>query len=96
MRGRLGNFSFYMYTQPSLDHTWLRDCPKFEAMRNSALNERLAEVEMRELLANDPRRTYDPAQVAMSPIASLRSHVLSLSLSLYLRLGMATCLTSYC
>ena len=55
---RSTKFHFFMYSGAELDHEWLRNCPRFEEMRRSAYNERLAEVYIRDALAQHPWRTF--------------------------------------
>lgn len=56
---------FYMHTDPALDHGWLRDCPEFAPLAQSAYNERLAEVYVRDALAVHPWRTADPGSAVL-------------------------------
>ena len=49
---------FYMYEGRALDHGWLRHCAAFDDLRSTAYNERLAEVYIRDSLAEHPWRTY--------------------------------------
>lgn len=56
---------FYMYEGRELDFGWMRHCPAFDSMRSSPFNERLAEVEMRELLSRSRWRTRDPAKALL-------------------------------
>jgi hypothetical protein len=52
---------FYMYEEPALDFGWMAGCSGFNALHQSPFGERLAEVRMRELLADSRWRTRDPA-----------------------------------
>ena len=52
---------FYMYEGPELDFGYLRHCAGFTELQRSAYNERLAEVYLRDALANHPWRTRSAA-----------------------------------
>ena len=54
-----------MHDGAALDHGWLRSCAKFEQLQQSAYNERLAEVYMRDALAVHPWRTWSTEDAAL-------------------------------
>lgn len=49
--GPVHNVSFYMYTDPALDHAWFANCVGFQQLINSSKNDNLAEVGLGPLLA---------------------------------------------
>ena len=56
---------FFMYEGPELDHGYLRLCPGFELMQQSAYNERLGEAYLRDALAIHPWRTHSPSEATL-------------------------------
>ena len=70
--------SFFMYSDPALDHGWLRHCPGFEELQNGVRAERLGEVQMRDVLSRSPRRVSDPsaAQLFYVPLWEYASYAL--------------------
>lgn len=56
---------FFMYEGPELDHGYLRHCPGFQLMQQSAYNERLGEVYLRDALAVHPWRTRSPSEATL-------------------------------
>lgn len=62
---------FYMYTEPALDHRWLRHCVSFVALRHGKHGaaawhaEKTAEVSMHGLLRRSPLRTREPAEARL-------------------------------
>ena len=71
--------TFYMYTEPELDHGWLESCGGFEELRMSTASEKLAEVGLRRSLHNSPLRVYDPlaATVFYVPVFEFASRMLA-------------------
>ena len=71
--------TFYMYTEPELDHGWLESCGGFEELRMSTASEKLAEVGLRRSLHNSPLRVYDPlaATVFYVPVFEFASWMLA-------------------
>ena len=67
--------TFYMYTEPELDHGWLESCGGFDLLRTSTASEKLAEVGLRRSLYSSPLRVNDPheAVVFYVPGAALNS-----------------------
>ena len=70
--------SFFMYTDPALDHGWLRHCPGFEELQAGVRAERLGEVQMRDVLSRSPWRVSDPsaAQLFYVPLWEYASYAL--------------------
>ena len=56
------NLTFYMYTDPSLDHGWMRNCKGFDALLRGVRFQNLAEVSLRSVMHAHPRRVDDPAK----------------------------------
>ena len=54
-----GSPPFFMYTHPALDHTWLRRCSGFAALRHSVNDSNTAEVGTHRVLHRHPARTLD-------------------------------------
>lgn len=70
--------SFFMYSDPALDHGWLRHCPGFEELQAGVRAERLGEVRMRDVLSRSSRRVSDPAaaQLLYVPLWEYASYAL--------------------
>ena len=68
---------FFMYDEPSLNHRWLRHCPKFEQLRSSSKAENTAEVGLHKVLAHHPARTHDAREAALFyvPVFEYSSHI---------------------
>ena len=43
--------SFYIYTDPALEHSWLRHCDKFAVLRHSVNDSNTAEVGVHKVCA---------------------------------------------
>jgi hypothetical protein len=52
--------AFYMYTHPALDHSWLRNCEGFAALRHSVNDSNTAEVGVHRLLRRQSARQHGP------------------------------------
>ena len=57
--------AFYMYTDPALDHSWMRHCKGFTALRHSVNDTNTAEVGVHKLLHRHPARTFDVAAASL-------------------------------
>ena len=57
--------TFYMYTEPELDHGWLESCGGFDLLRTSTASEKLAEVGLRRSLYSSPLRVNDPHEAVV-------------------------------
>ena len=56
---------FYMYDDPSLDHSWLRSCERFTILRHSVNDSNTAEVGVHKVLRRHPSRTLDPSAATL-------------------------------
>ena len=56
---------FYMYTNPGLDHHFLRSCRAYNSLRMASKAENTAEVGLRHALAHHPLRTRDPEAASL-------------------------------
>ncbi|KAL1529056.1 hypothetical protein AB1Y20_000019 [Prymnesium parvum] len=67
--------SFFMYTSPELDFSWLRGCDGFAALLRTSYRERLAEVELHASLAAHERRVVSAheAKLFYVPVWELAS-----------------------
>ena len=56
---------FFMYAQRSLDLSWLKSCPAFAALEQSAQDLNLGEVGLYNVLHSHPARVLNPHKAAL-------------------------------
>lgn len=67
---------FYMYSSAALDHSWMRRCTGFAALRHSVNDTNTAEVGVHKVLHRHPARTFDAsaAQLFYVPVFEYTSY----------------------
>ena len=60
-----GGVPFFMYEDPSLDHSWLSACPGFHEVRSGVRMQNTAEVGAAKVFRRHPLRVLDPQQALL-------------------------------
>ena len=56
---------FFMYEHATLNHHWLRHCPRFRELRSASQAENTAEVGLHRVLTHHPARTWNASEAGL-------------------------------
>jgi hypothetical protein len=56
---------FFMYDHATLNHHWLRHCPRFRELRSASQAENTAEVGLHRVLTHHPARTWNASEAGL-------------------------------